>query len=154
MRAEILSLNSPLIVGARINIEAPAEKIFALLADAYSHSLFDGSSTVKSVINGPERLFLGARFGMKMKIAIGYNISNKVVEFEEGKRIAWSHFMRWVWRYELVDLGGGVTQVSEYFDVAPCNKAQLRWIKKTRSMERNPKWIAKSLDQLKVLTES
>ena len=42
MRAEILSLDSHLIVGARINIEAPAEKIFSILADPHSHSLFDG----------------------------------------------------------------------------------------------------------------
>lgn len=153
MRAEILSLNSPLLAGARINIEAPAEKIFSYLANPHSHSLFDGSSTITSVITGPERLYLGARFGMKMKIGVAYNITNKVVEFEENKKIAWSHLMKWVWRYELVDLGGGVTQVSEFFDITPCNPAQLWWLKKTDSMARNPKWMAKSLVKLKDLCE-
>lgn len=149
MRAEILSLDSPYCVGARINITAPPEKIFSYLADPHSHSLFDGSSTVGSVIKGPQRLFLGARFGMKMKIGVAYNITNKVVEFEENRKIAWSHAMSWVWRYELVDLGGGVTQVSEYFDINPCNPAQKWWINKTNSLSRNPKWMAKSLVKLK-----
>lgn len=153
MRAEILSLDSPHLVGARIEIDAPAEKIFSYLADPHAHSLFDGSATVKSVISGPERLFLGARFGMNMKIKIGYRITNEVVEFQESKLIAWRHLMKWVWRYELVDLGGGKTQVSEYFDATDCNMGQLWWLKKTQSLTRNPKWMAKSLVKLKVLAE-
>ena len=154
MRAEILSLDSPLIVGARINIEAPAEKIFSILADPHSHSLFDGSATIKSVISGPERLYLGARFGMNMKIKVGYKITNEVIEFEENRKIASRHLMKWVWRYELTDLGDGKTQVSEYFDANPCNQAQRWWLKSTNSLARNPKWMAKSLVQLKVLAES
>lgn len=153
MRAEILSLDSPHLVGARIEIDAPAEKIFSYLADPHAHSIFDGSATVKSVISGPERLFLGARFGMNMKIKIGYRITNEVVEFQESKLIAWRHLMKWVWRYELVDLGGGKTQVSEYFDATGCNTGQLWWLKRTQSLTRNPKWMAKSLVKLKVLAE-
>jgi uncharacterized protein YndB with AHSA1/START domain len=153
MRAEILSLDSPHLVGARIEIDAPAEKIFSYLADPHAHSLFDGSATVRSVISGPERLFLGARFGMNMKIKIGYRITNEVVEFQESKLIAWRHLMKWVWRYELVDLGGVKTQVSEYFDATDCNMGQLWWLKKTQSLTRNPKWMAKSLVKLKVLAE-
>ena len=154
MRAEILSLASPLQVGARIVIDAPAERIFFFLASPQSHSLFDGSATIKSVASGPDRLFLGARFGMNMRIKIGYRITNEVMEFEESKIIAWRHLMKWVWRYELVDLGGGRTQVSEYFDATPCNKAQIWWLERTQSLTRNPKWMAKSLVQLKVLSES
>jgi hypothetical protein len=153
MRAEILSLGSPLKVGARIVIDAPAEKIFSFLVSPQSHSLFDGSATIKSVSSGPDRLFLGARFSMKMRIKIGYRITNEVVEFEESKLIAWRHLMKWVWRYELEDLGGGRTQVSEYFDATPCNKLQRWWLRKTQSLARNPKWMAKSLVQLKVLSE-
>ena len=154
MRAEILALETPLLVGARIVVDAPAERIFFFLASPQSHSLFDGSATVKSVASGPDRLFLGARFGMNMRIKIGYRITNEVVEFEEPKRIAWRHLMKWVWRYELVDLGGGRTQVSEYFDARACNKAQIWWLRKTHSLTRNPKWMAKSLVQLKGLAEN
>lgn len=153
MRAEILSFESPYIVGARIVINAPAEKIFSYLADPRAHSIFDGSATVKSVISGPERLFLSARFGMNMKIRIGYRITNEVVEFSESELIAWRHLMKWIWRYELVDLGGGKIQATEYFDATECNEAQLWWLKKTQSLTRNPKWMAKSLVKLKALAE-
>jgi hypothetical protein len=90
---------------------------------------------------------------MNMKIKIGYRITNEVVEFQESKLIAWRHLMKWIWRYELVDLGGGITQVSEYFDATDCNMGQLWWLKKTQSLTRNPKWMAKSLVKLKVLAE-
>jgi hypothetical protein len=153
MRAEILSLDSPYLVGARIDIHSPDENILSYLPDPHAHSIFDGSATVRSVISGPERLFLGARFGMNMKIKIGYRITNEVVEFQESKLIAWRHLMKWVWRYELVDLGAGITQVSEYFDATDCNTGQLWWLKRTQSLTRNPKWMAKSLVKLKVLAE-
>ena len=153
MRAEILSLKSPLKVGARIVIDAPADRIFSFLSSPQSHSLFDGSATIKSVSSGPDRLFLGARFGMKMRIKIGYRITNEVVEFEESKLIAWRHLMKWIWRYELVDLGVGKTQVSEYFDATDCNKVQLWWLERTQSLTRNPKWMAKSLVKLKTSCE-
>jgi uncharacterized protein YndB with AHSA1/START domain len=154
MRADILTLESPMIVGARIVVDAPAEKIFSYLSNPHSHALFDGSSTIESVISGPDRLFLGARFGMNMKIKVGYKITNEVVSFVEDREIAWRHLMKWVWRYELVDLGGGKTQVSEYFDATPCNVAQRWWLKRTNSLTRNPKWMAKSLVKLKELAES
>jgi uncharacterized protein YndB with AHSA1/START domain len=153
LRAEILTLETPLIVGARIIIDAPAEKIFSYLANPRTHALFDGSSTIESMISGPDRLSLGARFGMNMKIKVGYKITNEVVDFEENQEIAWRHLMKWVWRYELVELGDARTEVTEYFDATPCNAAQRWWLKRTNSLARNPKWMAKSLVKLKVLCE-
>jgi hypothetical protein len=38
-----------------------------------------------------------------------------VVEFEEGRLIAWRHFHGHRWRYELRDVPGG-TEVTETFD--------------------------------------
>jgi len=38
-----------------------------------------------------------------------------VVEFEEGRRIAWHHWARNIWRYELEPVDGG-TRVRESFD--------------------------------------
>jgi hypothetical protein len=55
------------------------------------------------------------RFGMAMRMGLPYRISNRVVEFEEGRRVAWMHFSRAVWRWEFVDVEGG-TQVTESFD--------------------------------------
>lgn len=80
------------------------------------HPVLDGSGTVKGARDGnPSRLALGAKFGMDMQIAVPYRITNTVVEFDEGKRIAWRHAGRHVWRYELEPAEGG-TKVTETFD--------------------------------------
>lgn len=154
MRAEILQLDHPHKRAARIVIDCPPGKIFDYLARPAAHSLFDGSSTVQGALTGPERLSLGAKFGMEMKIKVPYRITNEVVAFEEDRLITWRHLMKWTWSFELLDLGNGSTQVTEIFDASVCNSAQLWWLKKTDSLTRNPKWMAKSLVKLKALCEA
>jgi uncharacterized protein YndB with AHSA1/START domain len=96
-------------------IKAPADRIFAVLADPRQHCVIDGSGTVKRTRSGPDRLSLGAKFGMAMHHFVPYPIMNTVVEFEEGRRIAWRHMAHDVWRYEL-EPGDGDTLVRETFD--------------------------------------
>jgi len=153
IRAEILNLNLPRTTAARIVIAAPAQQIFDFIADARRHPLFDGSGTLQGSISGPERLYLGAKFGMAMKIKVPYRITNTVVAFEEGKKISWCHLMKWTWSYELEDLGNGRTQVTEIFDARGIPKLAGKWLDATGSLERNPKWMAKSLVQLKAICE-
>ena len=108
-------------------IAAPPEKIFDLLADPRRHHDIDGSGSVCEAKDCPERLSLGAKFGMSMKQGIRYSVVNEVVEFEEGRRIAWEprspgkilskigggH----IWRYELEPVEGG-TRVRESWDIS------------------------------------
>lgn len=97
-------------------IAAEPAAIFDLLADPAMHRVFDGSDTVQASRAGnPERLHLGARFGMDMKFGVPYRITNEVVEFEECRRIAWRHVGHHIWRYELEPVEGG-TKVTESFD--------------------------------------
>lgn len=154
MRAEILDLDNRYKRAARIVIDASPAEIFDYLAKPTCHSLFDGSSTVQGALSGPERLFLGAKFGMEMKIKVPYRITNEVIAFEENRLITWRHLMKWTWSYELVDLDNGSTQVTETFDASVCNPAQIWWLKKTDSLTRNPKWMAKSLVKLKAVCEA
>jgi|UniRef100_UPI00404A55BE uncharacterized protein YndB with AHSA1/START domain len=154
VRAEILDLGLPRTTAARIFIDAPAEQIFDLIADPRAHSLFDGSGTLQGSISGPERLYLGAKFAMAMKIRVPYRISNKVVAFEEGRKISWCHLMKWTWSYELRDLGNGRTEVTETFDARNIPRFADKWLVATGSLERNPKWMAKSLVRLKAICES
>jgi len=154
IRAEILDLNLPRTTAARIVIDAPAQQIFDLIADARCHPLFDGSSTLQGSISGPVRLHLGAKFGMAMKIKLPYRITNTVVAFEEGKKISWCHLMKWTWCYELEDLGNGRTQVTEIFNARDIPWFASKWLDATGSLERNPKWMAKSLVKLKAICES
>ena len=83
-------------------IAAAPETIFEVLATPALHSVIDGSDTVKGAQpRGPERLSLGAKFGMEMNIKLDYKILNTVCEFEEGRRIGWQHFGGHIWRYLL-----------------------------------------------------
>ncbi len=104
------------VVQERRVISLPRQQLFDLVADPAMHPLIDGSGTVRSLSSGsPDRLSLGARFGMGMRMGLPYRISNTVVEFEEGRRVAWMHFSRAVWRWEFADVEGG-TEVTESFD--------------------------------------
>jgi uncharacterized protein YndB with AHSA1/START domain len=153
-RAEILATDFPNTTAARIVINAPANKIFDLLANPASHRLFDGSDTIQNSVSGPNRLFLGAQFSMAMKIKVPYRIKNTVVAFEENRKISWCHLMKWTWTYELAELGNGSTQVTESFDASAIPGYAARWLKITGAIAHNPKWMAKSLVRLKTLSEA
>ena len=74
-------------------VTATPQEIFNLLADPAQHQLIDGSGSVKNAnSSSPERLSLGVKFGMDMKIGVKYKITNEVVEFDEPNQIAWRHF--------------------------------------------------------------
>ena len=96
-------------------VPATPAQVFDLLADPRRHPEIDGSGTVKGVVSGPERLTLGARFGMRMHFGVPYLIRNEVVELVPEARIAWRHLGHHVWRYELEPHGDG-TRVTESFD--------------------------------------
>ena len=134
------------IVSRSVIVPAPAADIFNLLADPRRHGEIDGSGSVKAAdINAPERLSLDATFGMQMKIGLSYKITNTVVEFEEGKTIAWRHFGGHIWRYILEPVDGG-TKVTEQFD---WNKSKSPLILKLRkSPQDNAKSIEKTLENL------
>ncbi len=108
-------------------VHATPERVFDLLADPRRHREIDGSGTVRDAVEGPERLSKGAVFGMKMKAGAAYQMTNTVVEFEEGRRIAWQPRPTQsvaaraiggrIWRYELEPVEGG-TRVRETWDTS------------------------------------
>jgi uncharacterized protein YndB with AHSA1/START domain len=113
------------VVSVERVIPAPPEAIFDLLADPARHHDIDGSGTVVAAKQGSQRLALGSTFGMSMKMGIPYSMVSEVVEFEEGRRIAWQtrgpgrigkHVAGRIWRYELEPVDGG-TCVRESWDI-------------------------------------
>ena len=134
------------VVSRSTIVPAPAQMIYDLLADPRRHGEIDGSGSIQSAqIDAPERLSLDATFGMQMKIGVRYKITNTVVEFEEGKTIAWRHFGGHIWRYILEPVDGG-TKVTEQFD---WNKSKSPLILKLRkSPQDNAKSIEKTLENL------
>lgn len=115
-------MNSDTITVER-TIAAPAADIFALVADAGQHQGLDGSGTVRGTKRASEPLSLGTTFGMSMHMGVGYRTSNRVVEFEQDRRIAWQTTGLFgivggrIWRYELEPVEGG-TLVKESWDVS------------------------------------
>jgi uncharacterized protein YndB with AHSA1/START domain len=107
-------------------IPAPAEKIFAVLADPSRHREIDGSGTVKDAKEPSHRVKLGDKFGMSMKLGVPYSMVSTVIEFEDDRRIAWQSRPPGVfgkisggriWRYELEPVDGG-TRVTETWDIS------------------------------------
>ena len=88
---------------------------------------------------------MGATFGMDMKIGAPYKITNTVIEFDEGKQIAWRHFNGHVWRYTFEAVDGG-TLVTEQWDARPApNRIFLRL---SGFAGRNRKGIIATLQRL------
>ena len=97
-------------------IKASPEAIFDVLAAPARHAEIDGSGMVQELRGESNRLELGSKFGMDMKMGIlPYRITSTVKEFEENRLIAWAHFGKHRWRYELEPVDGG-TKVTESFD--------------------------------------
>ena len=152
IRSEILDTGVPELKSARIVIDAPAAKIFDIIARPTLHPKIDGSKSVKGVNWGPERLSLGAKFGMRMKLGISYKVTNVVVEFKENELIGWRHLGRWVWRYELKATSTNQTEVTESFDGRP---SPLQWWLKLRdAYPFTEKAAAKPLVRLKKYAET
>jgi hypothetical protein len=130
-------LRRPRVVSVERVIPAPAQRLFDVVADPAMHPVIDGSGTVKALGEGsPRRLSQGARFGVAMRIGMPYRITNEVVEFEEGRLLAWRHMGRARWRYRFDPVDGG-TRVTESWDYSP-----------------SPVWVALGLELLRFPTRN
>jgi hypothetical protein len=140
------------VIQASRLVKATPQQIFDLLADPRKHSLIDGSGSVQNArVNAPERLSLGAKFGMDMKIGLPYRITNEVVEFDEPKQIGWHHMGGHIWRYVLEPSNGG-TMVTEQFDWTHSKSPIV--LKLMGAFDKNEKAIAATLERLAAHYES
>lgn len=132
-------------VSATRVIPTDPQVLFDLVADPSMHAVFDGSSTVRSARGGSRKLGPGDRFTTNMRLGVPYVIQNKVVEYEEGRRIAWAHLGGWRWRYEFEPVDGG-TKVTETFDWTTA-RSRL-YVEKMGFPERNRRNLERTLDRL------
>jgi uncharacterized protein YndB with AHSA1/START domain len=101
-------------------IEAQAEQVFALIADPAAQPRWDGNDNLAAAADGQRVRAVGDMF--VMTLSRGAVRENHVVEFEEGRRIAWrpaepglpppGH----LWRWELVPLDDSRTMVRHTYD--------------------------------------
>ena len=150
------------VVSVERVIAAPADRIFDLLADPARHHDVDGSGSVRDAKAGPARLSMGSEFGMAMQLGYKYSTKNTVIEFDDGRRIAWqtrptSSFQSKlaggrIWRYELEPADGG-TLVRESWDISH-EKAPIKSVLRlgpTKNHTRHA--MEKSLANIAQLTE-
>lgn len=142
-----------LSVSASTTINAPTDVVFNILADPRQHQRIDGSGTVRALASGPDRLSDGARFAMGMKMGAPYRMSNRVVEFEEGRLIAWRHVGPHRWRYELAPVPAG-TQVTETWDASYYGRLGQACLKAVRLPARTQRGIDQTLVRLKEAAEA
>lgn len=151
MRAQIIDSGIDRVKSARVVINSPADKIFAVIDNPYRHPEIDGSGMVKGNIKGPTELVLGSKFGVGMKqFGIPYRQFNKVVEYKKNELIAWNNLSPSRWRYQLRALDENTTEViSSYDGRIPF---LLHWYA-NYEFKWAPKALASTLDRLKDVVE-
>ena len=150
------------VVSVERVIAAPADRIFDLLADPARHHDIDGSGSVRDAKPGPERLSMGAQFGMAMQLGYKYSTRNDVIEFDDGKRIAWQTAPTSslqskvaggrIWRYELEPAGAG-TLVRESWDISQEKQPLKSLLRIGPAQNHTRQAMEKSLANIARLTE-
>jgi uncharacterized protein YndB with AHSA1/START domain len=137
-------------VALTATVHASADRIFALLTDPSKHPLLDGSGSVLATHGTvPERLELGSTFGMDMKMGMPYRVTNRVVEYEPDRLIAWRHFVGHRWRWELEPIDADTTEVTETFDWSTASIGPLLVL--MGYPQRNLKGITATLERLETI---
>jgi uncharacterized protein YndB with AHSA1/START domain len=117
-------------VSATTIINAPAEAIFAVLADPGNHAAIDGTGWVREPIDKQPLTAAGQVFRMGMYHANhpdgSYRMANRVQVFDPPQAISWEpgqdtgdgdlRFGGWVWRYDLAPAGPSGTRVTLSYD--------------------------------------
>jgi uncharacterized protein YndB with AHSA1/START domain len=143
----------PRVVSAGREIAASPEKIFELIADPNQQPDWDGNDNLAETVAGRRIHARGEVF--TMRLTTGAIRENHVVEFEEGRRIAWKpaepgqeppgH----LWRWELEALDSSRTHVTHTYDwthLADSNRF-------ARARATTPDRLQASLDQLAAIAE-
>lgn len=111
---------TPNIVTSNREIAASAERIFELIADPSQQPRWDGNDNLADAPAGQRVRATGKVF--TMRLTQGSVRENRVIEFEEGRRIAWlpsepgqeppGH----LWRWELEPVDEAHTRVTHTYD--------------------------------------
>lgn len=108
------------VVEASRDLAASAETIFELIADPARQPEWDGNDNLAQAPAGQRVQRVGDVF--TMTLTSGKTRENHVVEFEEGRRIAWKPASPGqepaghLWRWELEPREGGTTRVTHTYD--------------------------------------
>jgi uncharacterized protein YndB with AHSA1/START domain len=142
------------VVSATREISAGTEAIFELIADPAQQPRWDGNNNLAAAADGQRVRSVGDVF--VMKLTRGGIRENSVVEFEEGRRIAWKPCVPgrqppghlWLWTLEPMDVSR--TRVTHTYDWSRLtDRSRLPRARATTSDK-----LQASLDRLAALAES
>jgi uncharacterized protein YndB with AHSA1/START domain len=143
------------IVSASYEIAAPAADIFELIADPAQQPQWDGNANLAEAAAGQRVRQIGDVFLMTLT-RDGAVRENHIVEFEEGRLIAWrpSEVGRkqpgHLWRWELEPMDGSRTRVTHTYDWTELTDSK----RLKRAQATTPDKLLASLTRLAALAES
>ena len=111
---------TPRVVKASRVIEASAERVFELIADPAQQPRWDGNDNLQEAAPGQRVGAVGDVFTMRLKR--GGVRDNQVVDFVEGRRLAWRPAVHGksppghLWAWELEPLAPSRTLVTHIYD--------------------------------------
>ena len=104
-------------------VDAPAARLFELLADPANHQDIDGSGMVRAAAGASAVTAVGDSFVMDMRVpGRDYQMENHITAFEPGRTIEWKPGrpgaapIGMLWRWELEEVGEGRTRVVHTYD--------------------------------------
>jgi uncharacterized protein YndB with AHSA1/START domain len=142
------------VTSASREIAADPERIFELIADPAQQPRWDGNDNLAEAATGQRVRQVGDVF--IMTLTTGAARANEVVEFAEGRRIAWrpspvgERQPGHLWRWELEPLDGGRTLVTHTYDWTNLTDAS----RHQRARQNTTEALGASVDRLAGLAEA
>ncbi|MFB8278987.1 SRPBCC family protein [Nocardia colli] len=147
------NIESSRTVTASRDIAAGAEQVFELIADPARQPLWDGNENLAKA--AAEQRVRGVGDVFVMTLTTGADRDNHVVEFEEGRRIAWrpsepgqqppGH----LWRWEVEPIDDTHSRVTHTYDWTQLTDEK----RLVRARATTPEKLQASLDRLAELAE-
>jgi uncharacterized protein YndB with AHSA1/START domain len=141
------------VVSASRDIAAAAPRIFELIADPAQQPRWDGNDNLANAAEGQRVHAIGDVF--TMTLTGGGVRDNRIVEFDEGRLIAWNPSTAGqppaghLWRWELEPLGETHTRVTHTYDWTRLTDEH----RLTRARATTSDKLRASLDRLAELAE-
>ena len=152
--AERSAPDVPRIVSADREIAAAADRIFEVVADPARQPAYDGNDNLAEAPAGQRVRGVGEVF--TMRLTNGGVRENHVVEFDEGRLLAWKPSEQdreppgHLWRWELEPLAADRTRVRHTYDWTQLTDESRFDRARATTTER----LAASLDRLAALVEA
>ncbi|MGH9276314.1 MAG: SRPBCC family protein [Acidimicrobiales bacterium] len=141
------------VATASREVHAPASRIFELIADPSRQPAWDGNDNLAHAADGQRVRSVGDVFAMT--VTKGTVRENHVVEFEEGRRIAWKPAepgqppVGHLWRWEVTPLDDDRSLVVHTYDWTDLHDEARQVRARATTNDR----LAASIDRLAALVE-